>query len=87
MVSMNQVGQSAIGCVIGLAMWKATREQPLLAICGIVILAATFGLSDKYTFPFDLLILIAGFGLLHVGKVFLVDRKKPSPDTPSETQQ
>src|SRR5258708_3712585 len=59
---------AAAGCIVGLALWKGSRERPLTALCGLFVIALAFKYSEELSFPFDLLVWAAALAVLRAAR-------------------
>jgi|SRR6185437_12588188 len=71
--SDKQVFLAAIGCILALTLWKGSRENWFLSLCGLIVIAATIHFANETGFPLNLLVWGAGFVVLGVGKYLVVD--------------
>jgi hypothetical protein len=68
---------AAIGCLIALAIWKATKERWVPSLFGILGVAATLKLASKFDFPIDILIFGGGLAVLAFIKFLFLDLLEP----------
>lgn len=72
---MKEFATVAAGCLVALALWKHSREDWFLSLCGLVVVIATFHYADEAGFPFSCLIVAAGFVVLMLGKNLFANPK------------
>jgi len=60
----RRILETALGCILALGCWKASKENWMIAFIGVAFLAWALKFAQNIPFFFDLLVYAAAFGLM-----------------------
>ena len=56
--------ETALGCILALGLWKASKENWFVAFLGVAFLAWALKFAENIPFPSDLLVYAVAFGVM-----------------------